>query len=383
MPRGITQLLAWTSFFCSHLLLAAKLPSSSPLATVPMHFKLGDKKEAGANEAWTLNPSFQRDLKRYLLRRGNPIASIVVADSKSGAILAMVQGKSPKKWGGKTHSALHQGFPAASLFKTVTSVAVLELRGLNPRTDFGFRGGCQNVSPRGVWLLEVAPKRHHKMNLNRAFALSCNGFFAKIAVEDLGLGPILQYAYRLGWEKKLPFDFTHQASPLRAPEPSVSGLVRVGRFAAGFGRVGMSAVHAAWLNLVIANEGEVKPLRLSKSSPVSAYQHARLMRPETSHKLLPMMNRTVQGGTASYAFRQRGYRHLRPLVYGKTGTLTGVSPAGTTTWFAGMYRRDQAELVVAAVVVNGSKWVIKGPHLAAEAFRLWDRVYRRERATNS
>ena len=38
---------------------------------------------------------------------------------------------------------------------------------------------------------------------------------------------------------------------------------------------------------------------------------------------------------------------------------------------------NDPKIVVAAVAVVGNKWIVKGPHIAAEAFRAWDRLERK------
>ena len=89
------------------------------------------------------------------------------------------------------------------------------------------------------------------------------------------------------------------------------------------------------------------------------------------------MKPTTLNGTATYAFRKRRYRRYKHLVGGKTGTLTGRTPKGLTTWFSGMMPINDPKIVVAAVAVVGNKWIVKGPHIAAEAFRAWDRLERK------
>src|SRR5690606_37218550 len=65
----------------------------------------------------TLHAALQEHLERYLEHKGNPIAAVMVADARTGQILAMVQGQDPSAWGSAHHSALFPDFPAASLFK--------------------------------------------------------------------------------------------------------------------------------------------------------------------------------------------------------------------------------------------------------------------------
>lgn len=325
----------------------------------------------GARRATTIDPALQTHLTNFLVDSKSPIAAVVVADAKTGSILAMAQGRAPGEWGGKGHTALHTGFPAASLFKTVVTAAAFEVADIHGSDPLGLNGGCSHVRETGDWLKEKPISDVSRMSLRRAFGSSCNGFFAKIAVNHLGLGPILDFARRFGWETGVPVDFQMDKSPFLPPSAEASSTHTIGRFSAGFGYVGLSTVHAAWMMLAIANKGAPLPLRLFRDSPQTsaAQMTERIFSPETAARLSEIMDSTVRGGTASYAFRSGKFRKLRELVGGKTGTLTGSSPKGLTTWFAGVAPTYDPEVVVASVVMLDDRWHIKGPSLAAEG--LW------------
>jgi len=329
----------------------------------------------------TLNPYLQNHLTRYIYNHGNPIAAVVVVDVKTGAILAMAQGRSPKEWNSTSHSALYSRFPAASLFKTVVASAVFELTGIQPTEKVGLNGGCGSVRPSGVWLEDKVSGSRRKLSLRRAFGQSCNGYFAKLAINEIGLNALKNFAARYSWNKMIGSDFKVDPSPMDAPSGQRASVHSVGRFAAGFGYVGMSAVHSAWMNLAIANNGVKKDLHLFKRSlkvnqgdpntlvlSAKALKDQQLISVDTALKIRSIMDATVRGGTASFAFRRGKHRRLRNFVGGKTGTLTGHAPKGVTTWFTGMMPLDEPQVVVAAVVVLDKLWHIKGPNLAAEAF---------------
>ena len=352
-------------------------PTASTLPSVPM--QVPEPKpdhviyfpgRGGVPRATTLIPELQNHLTDFLAENRQPIAAVVVADPRTGAILAMAQGRSPDQWGGKTHTALHPSFPAASVFKTVVTAAAFELADVDYNTDFGLLGGCSHVRESGDWLTDQAKGEQNRMNLRHAFGKSCNGFFAKIGVNQLGIGMISSFARKLGWsEGGVPTDFRLDRSPFFPPAPQNSSTHTVGRFAAGFGVVGLSAAHAAFLMMSIANEGLAMPLRLFRDSvPPPESKRVRLFSKETASKLSAVLDASVKGGTAAFAFRRGKYRKLQDIVGGKTGTLTGNAPRGITTWFAGMAPIDHPEVVVASVVVLDDHWRIKGPNLAAEGF---------------
>jgi peptidoglycan glycosyltransferase len=323
----------------------------------------------GEQRPTTINPALQTHLSSYIVDSKSPIAAIVVADVKTGSILAMAQGRGPEQWGGKTHSALHNAFPAASLFKTIVTAAAFEIGDMDPDEPMGLNGGCAQVRPNGDWLKERDGRsRMPSMTLRRAYGSSCNGFFAKVAVNDLGLSAITTFARKFGWEGSIPVDFQMDKSPFLPPGASNSSTHTVGQYAAGFGYVGTSAVHQAWSMLVIANQGVSMPLRLFRDTPILAPDGVagRVISAKTAQQLSDLMTASIKGGTASSTFRVGKYRKLRELVGGKTGTLTGTSPKGLTTWFAGMAPTDVPQVVVASVVILDERWHIKGHNLAAE-----------------
>ena len=356
---------------------------TQPLLQLPAQLPAADRDGVirvmwqGERLPLTVQPVLQEHLRRFIVRRGNPIAAVVVADVATGAVLALAQGRQPQHW--QQHTALFTEFPAASLFKIVTSAAWLESAGKRAETALGFTGGCGEVRADGTWIRE---NRRRKFSLKRAYALSCNGYYASLAVNHLGLRLITQYAQRLRFGTKLPADFYISPSPFTPPRAANVSTHTVGQYAAGFGRVGISALHAAWLHLVIASGGQLRRLKILQRS-VDAEQKrsvaaVQVLDKTTSTALLRVMAGTVNGGTATYAFRSRKYRRLRRLVGGKTGTLYSKALSGINTWFAGVMPVVNPRIVVAAVVVIPKAWIIKGPHLAAEAFWAYKHIYRHQ-----
>lgn len=373
-------------FFSRSLILAAALvpalcvapesATSQQLGQIPLELTVRPDSPFvtinvdGKQKTTTIDPELQSYLTDFIASKHSPIAAVAVIDVKTGALLALAQGRTPDKWGGSVHSGVYTGFPAASLFKTVVAAAAFELAEIDPDQDFGLTGGCQHVRTTGVWLNDRIENSRNKMNLRRAYGRSCNGFFAKLAVNHLGLGIISDYARKFGWQTGVPADVMLPQSPFRPPMVSNSSVHVVGRYAAGFGYVGVSAIHAAWMMAVLANDGLKVPVKVLTETPdPDPTSMERLFSAETAESLRSVMDSTVRGGTASFAFRRGKHRKLRDLVGGKTGTLTGKQPFGLTTWFAGMMPLDNPEIAVAAVVVlNDDLWFMKGPNLAAEAF---------------
>lgn len=334
------------------------------LPAIPNHFH-NSQTQINQRKLTIVEP-LQERLSQYIRNRRSPIAALVMADARTGKVLAMVQGKPPRQWGGTQHTALHNTFPAASIFKNVVAAAAIEYNDMDPNRDIGLRGVCGKVYSNGTWLRGSGSLRN--MTLHKAYGRSCNGFFAKIAVKNTGLGGILNMAEKFGWNRDhIPADFMLPSSPFYPPDVSSSSVQTVGKFAAGFGSVGLSALHAAWQMLVIANDGVSKDIKLFDTTS-SDTDGRRLLTSRTASKLKAIMTSTVKGGTATSIFRSRRYRSLRHDVGGKTGTLSLKNPKGITSWFTGMMPLDKPEVVVAAVVIYENLWLFKAPDLAAEAF---------------
>ncbi len=380
MAIHIGHLLCILLFFISVGINAATtsaplhLPPQLPAADSDGVIRLAVR---GTRLPLTVQPALQQHLSRFIASRGNPIAAVVVVDVATGAILALAQGRQPQQWGQQQHTALFTEFPAASLFKIVTSAAWLETAGAKAEKPLGFAGGCGEVRADGTW---IRGNTRRKFSLKRAYALSCNGYYASIAVNHLGLGIITQYAHRLRFGTAPPADFYIPPSPLTPPTAANVSAHTVGKYAAGFGRVGISALHAAWLHLVIASGGKLRRLKILQHN-VAAGENItsaakQLLDKKTSAALLRIMAGTVNGGSATYAFRSRKYRRLRRLIGGKTGTLYSKALSGINTWFAGLMPIANPRVAVAAIVVIPNAWIIKGPNLAAEAFWAYKHLYR-------
>ena len=83
-------------------------------------------------------------------------------------------------------------------------------------------GGCARVNPRGIWPPVESRRPSDGLSLRRAYGHSCNGFFAKLAVNSIGLGPLINMAHKLGWNSStLASDFFLPPSPLREPSATI------------------------------------------------------------------------------------------------------------------------------------------------------------------
>ena len=397
-----------------------------------------DAQNPSVSQDTTLIPELQEGLRRYIKEQGARRAAVVLVSVKTGEVLAAVESEPGNGRGWRQLQAgssrtlpevVSPNWPAASLFKIVTTAASYEealLGGPEVAESMNLTSGCSTDGPSGTWLSDrvvkvkktkaqshksprsskrhrgrVTALRRHRQTapvaipIGRAFGHSCNAYFARLAVKNLGLPSLLHYASLFGWgeagHSHLAADFRLPESPIVPPRQASlgrpgalgsqgaqgegrGGEASAGRFGAGFGHVALSPMHAAWLSLMIASDGRPMPLRIFKASrldPRMVRPQAALISEATTARLRQLMAYTVQDGTASGVYSRAAYQPLRDQVGGKTGTLNTFERDGVTTWFTGMMPLSAPEVVVAALVVENGRVRIKGKDLAAEALRLY------------
>ncbi|HWP35480.1 MAG TPA: penicillin-binding transpeptidase domain-containing protein, partial [Thermodesulfobacteriota bacterium] len=337
----------------------ARLATDGGTAVVPL--------PGGLTARLTLDPALQERLTA-LLAQARPVAgALVLLDPRDGRLLALT---STTRRPTPVPVALASHYPAASLFKLVTAAAGLEAGTIAPTTTVRtVGGGLRRLRPEH---LADNPRRERwAMTLAQALARSDNPVFGKVAVKRVGAERLALTARAFGFDRPIPFDLP--LSPSRAEVPD--DPLGLGRTGAGFGEVSISPLHAALVAAAIANEGRMpRPWlveRVTDASGRVVYQGGpallgRPITPRTARALAAMMAETVARGTSRRAFR--GFRETYGVdVAGKTGSITGDDPPGHYDWFAGFAPVDEPEVAVAALLVNGPRWHLKGSGAARAA----------------
>lgn len=99
------------------------------------------------------------------------------------------------------------------------------------------------------------------------------------------------------------------------------------------------------------------------------------MSPETADQLTTVMLETVRSGTARKFFAQR--RRLEGVsIAAKTGHLAARLDGRAVhySWFMAFAPAERPEIAVAAVVVLGEQWTVKGVVPARDVLEAWARV---------
>ncbi|MBF8259613.1 MAG: Transpeptidase protein [Actinobacteria bacterium] len=310
-----------------------------------------------------------------LFRRFDPAYGVFAAmEPSTGRVVALVG----YRRGGEADPqlSLRAIYPAASLIKIVTAAAALEKGSISPEEEISYRGGLYGITRKGIHA--KGGRGVPSMSLEEAIARSANSVFGKVAVNYVGSAGLTHYMERFGFGQQIPFDLPVEMSQGEVPRDEFL-LARTG---AGFGEVYVSPLHMAMIMSAIGNSGEMaSPILIDHMEDkdgktlfdAEPAKWRDTVNSETSDALLHMMVKTIEIGTSRRTF---GTPESTPLlqdmdVAGKTGSLSGWSPRMHFDWFAGVAPVGDPQLAVAALVVNDSRWKIKGGYVGKEAFNTY------------
>ena len=323
--------------------------------------------DGGYKVYWTINPSIQSEVGRFIRRNRVPYGMFVAVDPRTGDLLALYG----SHYGRQDNTLVQRAtYPAASLFKVVTTDDALVHRKINPETRIYFHGCLYCIGP-SYWRDNPRRDRLH-LSVTEALGKSVNMIFAKIALRWLSPQNLQKTADGFGFnrviESDIPFDPSQADIPLDRDS--------FARTAAGFGQVMISPIHAALISGALSNGGIMMVPHVIHSivDPSGKVIYREIPRPllqvtdpKSAWTLLAMMHSTTIRGTGRRAFIHWHYdpllRHIE--VAGKTGTLSGMHPAGHYEWFMGMAPLGNPRIAVAALSIDLGLWRIKGPDIAS------------------
>jgi cell division protein FtsI/penicillin-binding protein 2 len=330
----------------------------------------------GKTAVLTIEPELQRSASSLMKRYRIPEAGIVLLDVKTAETLVYASyiNKGPTFDFNARAEA-----PAASVFKVVTSAALVEMAGLNAETEQCYHGGKSNVS-RGE--LDDDPERDKWCaSMGTALGRSLNVVFARLARKHLSVEQLTSMGGALGFGLPVPFEAVNEAPMIDLPEEDP---LEFARSAAGFWHTSLSPLAGAQLAQTVANAGVTLQPRIVREildetgQPTYRMQVEprvvrRAIKPETASELTKMMVQTTLAGSARKTFFDRRGRGFLPniKVAGKTGTLTRHKENRHYTWFVGFAPAEDPEVAVAALAVNTPVWRIKGPDLARDVLRAY------------
>jgi penicillin-binding protein A len=271
------------------------------------------------------------------------------------------------------HPATSAAFPAASVFKMVTSAALLEGTPVGPGTVTCYHGGASQLDP--SHLADTKRDRACR-DLTGAFAHSTNAVFGKLAVKHLDADALLRQAEALGFNHELEVDGLHTRPTAR----KAGNPLDLARMAAGFINVGMSPLAGAVVAAIVANGG-VRPAGVSVDGAPGTDE--RVLKPETVERLRGMMMATSDGGTGTKYFSGLPSRSGGGRVAVKSGTLNSRDGSGLhNTWMVGFFPAGKPEVAFAALVSTAGVGPVKAGHLARFALESYVTLKRNRRPSS-
>jgi cell division protein FtsI/penicillin-binding protein 2 len=328
----------------------------------------------GRTAELSLDPDLQRGAQALMERYKIPESGAVLMDVKTGKLLVYA---SHVEGGRPFDVNLRATAPAASVFKVITSAALIESAGLSAETEQCYRGGKSLILSEE---LDEDPKRDKWCaTLSQALGRSLNVVFGRLAQKHLKPPELEAMAGAFGFGASIPFVVPNDPLKIDLPEERVE----FARSAAGFWHTTLSPLGGATLAQTVANGGialEPRVIERVLSGKEKIWEESRpprvlrrAIRPETSAQLRKMMVETVSGGSAFKSFHDaKGGSYLGTVsVGGKTGTLTEHSTDRHYTWFVGFAPSEEPEVAVSVLVVNTPIWQVKAADLARDVLRAY------------
>jgi cell division protein FtsI/penicillin-binding protein 2 len=303
------------------------------------------------------------------LRAAKPkLGAIVVVRVSDGRVLAAADYP--------PHTPRHKSVlwsaltPSASLFKLVTTAALIEEAGLAPNHRVCSEGGEHRITAQ-----QLAAPRQGKIRcqtFSSILSTSRNAAYARLVTSHLTTDELSNFADRFGFNHERhatkPYEFGRYESAFTP--------LALARTATGFMGSTLSTFGAAHLAFVIATGGRDLPLRLyCEDDPLAKLRiesdtpAERVLETATANRLRDMMESVVRHGTAHDAFFDEAGRPRLPglSVAGKTGTLSHDEE--TSSWFTGFAPSRSPTIVVAVLLDNGPVWRVTAKQVAVELFR--------------
>jgi cell division protein FtsI/penicillin-binding protein 2 len=330
----------------------------------------------GARITFTLDPDLQQWATAYLRDFELPYGAMFLYELDTGATLVMAGYSAHNAEMSAEDLCLAPWAPAASVFKLVTTTALLE-NGVPANTTVCYHGGLHGLRARH---LKDDPDRDTTCkSLSYAVSKSVNPVVGKLTLRYLDKRALSRWSRRFGFNRSIRFELPVQ--PSRAEIPSKD--LELARVASGFWHTEVSALHGAVIGGVAGNHGmlrwphlvaNVRDRNGGEEIPERPRLERVMRRRHADALARAMVNTTVIGTARKGFFSRRGRPFLGDIeVAGKTGSLSRKKPFLHYNWFVGYAPAGKPKVAVAALLGNPARWRIKA-HTAARM--LLDRYFR-------
>jgi penicillin-binding protein 2 len=327
--------------------------------------KLADKPaQPGQDVQLTIDLDLQKAAEAAL---GDRIGAIVALDPNNGEVLAMVSHPdfnpnlfvkqiSPQAWQQLqakqfpfVNRAL-QGYPPASTFKVITTIAALESSKYSPNTVLNT---YPYLSAGGSQIWESNKVGFGSIGFIDALAWSSNTFFAQVAI-GTEAKPLLEWAKRFGFGASTGIELAAEEAHGLVPDPAwKQKQLKEGWYvgdtintAIGQGMLLATPLQVAVMFAAVRNGGYRIQPSLVKQRQSQNQRNSLNLKPETLRVLQQGLRSVVVKGTG-----QALNVSTLPSVSGKSGTAEDP-PRPTHAWFGAYAPSDVPEIVVVAFAEN-------------------------------
>lgn len=312
---------------------------------------------------------------------------VVVLDVRTGAIVAtasaprydlnVLLNPSPDEWQAVLNNPKRPLFPRAtqmmlppgSIFKTLTSIALLESGKIDPDEFYSCHGYLDRPDRHRDYIYRHFGVGHNDINLKHALSQSCNVYFFQ-AARRMGPETIYHWADQLGFGKPTGVDIPGERGG-HLPNPSPANKKDKSPWypgdtlgvAIGQSRLTVTPLQIARLMAVVANDGEMIVPHFAHSI-VPSSESSTTTRQMISHPrryvsgIHPGTLERVREGLISVVAHPRGtgYKTVRMkdvTIAGKTGTAETGGGKNDHAWFAGFVPAERPKYAFAVVIEHG------------------------------
>jgi penicillin-binding protein A len=325
---------------------------------------------------YSLDSSLEKLGKRLMDQYHPKYGAVVAVDPSTGRVLSLIsyENDSVPKIGDQLYCK--STFPAASVFKTITSAAAIE------KANYSAQSIVKHVGKKSTlykYQLTKDLASYTELPFEEAYANSINPVFARLGMYVLGEGSLEDYGSKFGFNIQVPFELPNESSRLIGTDSTFT----LAELASGFNQhTTMSPLLGALIASSICENGKMpKPFMVDSVSELNdscVYRAGSELwrtpiKEGTARELRTMMQSVARYGTARKSFRQMNQAsQFESYEYGgKTGSVDKDS-AGRVDWFIGFARnpvKPRERIAVGVVTVHGAFWTVHSSYIGAEYFR--------------
>lgn len=326
----------------------------------------------GATAELTLDAHLQHTAVRLLARAAPVRGAIILVDAHDGRVLVWAERTANGEGDGAV--MLHALAPSASVFKVITTTALLERGKVSSKHRVCTSGGLRRIERKHLDAPRPGTPDVHCARFFSALGHSKNAVYAQLATHFLTRNDLVEVADRFGLNHPVPFDVPVPTGHLEVPYNDLE----FARASAGFVGSTLSPLGALELAYTVAAHGSLPRVRIVRSvgdwhAPAGRTLVRRVMHDGTAYELRRMMEVTVHAGTSLEAFSDKdkhSYFGAMRLA-GKTGTLQLSDDSPTTSRFVGFAPSRAPDVVVSVQLDNGKVWRRKANEVARDMLRAY------------